>query len=410
MVWFSEGVVVMKINYRPPNPLSLVVCFLLLFWISFLFSPVSSSISFVPNVMNFSLLAFESGERGFVVERTYQRKKFPRLAVFLFHTTSSLELASIQFSALVDALQKGKVDLSDVSIEIWVQTNREREAVEKTLNLSTSKMMRPPPPQTFITTYPPSDTVHPSERHADIVNSAFQRRGGSYLLNNTAVLLLDGDMIPISPLSFSNLYLGDYPITCSSKSTYSQAPVQQRYFCWVGWILLFPELDETIIKNFSVSTGTGGDTGYETLQVTDIVGLNWMRKTRIPPKIRFVDGVLDQDIKWISKKSKYAHKCYFGQIYSVGDSHFYHMGSAASTWKFSQISMRYKDLQEKLNDKRISQFIIDDMKTVSSLAPELLGYPYGPCNHKFCCEVNDKKSLKIQRKKTDSADSEKTLN
>ena len=209
-----------------------------------------------------------------------------------------------------------------------------------------------------------------------------------YLLNNTAVLLLDGDMIPISPLTFSNLNLGEYPITCSSRQTFpNKKPVY--YYCWVGWILLFPELDESFLKKFTVVRRSGADTGSGTRDVTDVVGLNWMRKTRIPPGVNFANGVFDGDIQWIAERVK--EKCYFGQIFSIGDSHFFHMWSAASKWRFPGVKKRYKIFKESLKKiKNSPSVVIEDMKEVISLNPELLSHPYGPCDDRQCCKEKQK--------------------
>ena len=343
--------------------------------------PPLLSTTFVPPPGNFSVLASKQGESD---QRQPQvRNRFDSLAIFLFHTPDSLELATLQYSAFVDSLQEGKVHPSNVSIEICIQTTSETtdRKIMESLNLHATS----PTPKTRTTIFPSPKTKIPPDRNAIVVDEAFQRYGMDYLLNNTAVLLLDGDIIPISPLSFSDLNLGEYPITCSSKISSKFA----YYYCWIGWILLFPELDESLLKNFTVTRRTNADTGSGTKSVTDIVGLNWMRKTRIPPGVNFANGVFDNDIQWLAERKK--ENCYFGQVLSIGDSHFFHMWSAASKYRFSEINERHKNMKESLEKiKNSPTIVIEDIKEVISLNPELLSHPYGSCNDKQCCKEKQK--------------------
>ncbi|CAF1227855.1 unnamed protein product [Adineta steineri] len=176
-----------------------------------------------------------------------------------------------------------------------------------------------------------------SDRNTAIVNWAISLKAKKYLGNGTAILLLDGDVFPLSPFDSVTL-LNSRDVVCRKH------PALFARFCWIGFICLGPQLYDTI-DHFNVGQtmrqGKSYDSGGKTIEYFlkyENASFSWMRETIFlgTDKDLFW-GAMDQDIKWISQHFSRCDKCgpeIFLSPFDVSNAVFYHMISATSEWRF----------------------------------------------------------------------------
>jgi hypothetical protein len=183
-----------------------------------------------------------------------------------------------------------------------------------------------------------------SERNSDVVNWALATKGKEYLRNGNAVLLLDGDVFPLSHFDSVTL-LNSRDIICRKH------PALYARSCWIGFICLAPQLYSTI-DDFSVSQVTRGrrwyDAGGRTVEYLlkyKNTSFSWMKETILLENDKELFwGAIDNDITWIEQHFQRCDKCgpeIFFSPFNNSDAVFYHMISGTSEWRFgNQISRR----------------------------------------------------------------------
>ncbi|CAF3574440.1 unnamed protein product [Adineta steineri] len=244
------------------------------------------------------------------------------LAVFLFQTEHHV-LADLQLYLI------RKLALDLVALELFVDSpptqNMRNVALAHKAGLHSFPVERHKP------------NAGGSDRNTDIVNWAISLKAKQYLGNGTAILLLDGDVFPLSPFDSVTL-LNSRDVVCRKH------PALFARFCWIGFICLGPQLYDTI-DHFNVGQtmrqGKSYDSGGKTIEYLlkyENASFSWMRETIFlgTDKDLFW-GAMDQDIKWISQHFSRCDKCgpeIFLSPFNVSNAVFYHMISAASDWRF----------------------------------------------------------------------------
>jgi hypothetical protein len=191
----------------------------------------------------------------------------------------------------------------------------------------------------------------PSDRNADVVNWALATKAKNYLRNGTAVLLLDGDVFPLSPFDSVTL-LNSRDIVCRKH------PALFARFCWIGFICLAPQLYSTI-DDFSVSVtirgGRFNDAGARTLDYLlkyVNTSFSWMKETILLHNDKELFwGAVDNDITWIRKHFNRCDKCgpeIFFSPFNNSDAVFYHMISGTSEWRFHDQFSRRQSLYNSM--------------------------------------------------------------
>ena len=251
------------------------------------------------------------------------------IAVFVFHTRHSV-LANLQLHLI------RKLAINLVGVEIF-------------LDGPPSEEMRQVADMHRAGLYNLSENMHskgsaPSDRNADIVNWALATKAKHYLRNGTAVLLLDGDVFPLSHFDATTL-LNSRDIVCRKHpATYSR-------FCWIGFICLSPQMYNTL-DDFRVSVitrrGHWHDAGGQTLEYFlkyPNASFSWMKETiLLRNDSELFWGAVDTDIIWILGHFDRCDKCgpeIFFPPFNNSDAVFYHMISGTSEWRFgNQVSRR----------------------------------------------------------------------
>ena len=266
-----------------------------------------------------------------LVERapsTERRRISNSLVAFIFQTQHHV-LADLQMYLL----RKLGTDL--VAIELFLDG---RETTEmKAAAQRHGAILHPSPPNIH-----PAN-AGPSDRNTDVVNWAISTYAKRYLGNGTAILLLDGDVFPLSPFDSVTL-LNSRDLLCRKH------PAIFARFCWIGFICLSPELYNTI-DNFDVSqTSRGGksyDAGGKTadfLLKYENTSFSYMRETiLLETDKNLFWGAMDEDIQWIRSNFGRCDKCgpeIFFSPFGNSNAVFYHMISATSEWRFGHQAPR----------------------------------------------------------------------
>ncbi|CAF1111880.1 unnamed protein product [Adineta steineri] len=190
-----------------------------------------------------------------------------------------------------------------------------------------------------------------SDRNTDIVNWAISLKAKRYLGNGTAILLLDGDVFPLSPFDSVTL-LNSRDVVCRKH------PALFARFCWIGFICLGPQLYDTI-DHFNVGQtmrqGKSYDSGGKTIEYFlkyENASFSWMRETIFlgTDKDLFW-GAMDQDIQWIGQNFGRCDKCgpeIFLSPFNVSNAVFYHMISATSEWRFGHQGPRRQSIHNSV--------------------------------------------------------------
>ena len=191
----------------------------------------------------------------------------------------------------------------------------------------------------------------PSERNANVVNWALATKGKDYLRNGTAILLLDGDVFPLTPFDSVTL-LNSHDIVCRRH------PARFSRYCWIGFICLAPQLYSTI-DDFNVSPITRGDRGYdaggrtiEYLLKYKNTSFSWMKETILLENDKELFwGVVDEDITWIRLSFHRCDKCgpeIFFPAFNTSNAVFYHMISGTSEWRFGDQTSRRQSIYDSV--------------------------------------------------------------
>jgi hypothetical protein len=191
----------------------------------------------------------------------------------------------------------------------------------------------------------------PSHRNADVVNWAISTRTKGYLSNGTAILMLDGDVLPLTPFDSGTL-LNGHDVVCRKH------PALFARFCWIGFICIGPGVHDTI-GDFNVSSAmrsgkiydSGGKTAEYFLKYENI-SFSWMKETILlnTDKDLFW-GTMDGDIQWIHHNFGRCDKCgpeiFFSQ-FNNSDAIFYHMISGTSEWRFGHQGPRRQAIHDAI--------------------------------------------------------------
>ena len=191
----------------------------------------------------------------------------------------------------------------------------------------------------------------PSERNANVVNWALATQGKNYLRNGTAILLLDGDVFPLTPFDSFTL-LNSHDIVCRKH------PAGFSRYCWIGFICLAPQLYSTI-DDFNVSPTTRGNRGYDSggrtieyLLKYKTTSFSWMKETILLDNDKELFwGVVDQDITWIRASFHRCDKCgpeIFFSAFNTSTAVFYHMISGSSEWRFGNQTSRRQSIYDSV--------------------------------------------------------------
>jgi hypothetical protein len=191
----------------------------------------------------------------------------------------------------------------------------------------------------------------PSDRNTDVVNWAISTKAKRYLGNGSAILLLDGDVFPLSPFDSGTL-LNGRDVVCRKH------PALFARFCWIGFICIGPHTYNTI-DDFNVSQAmragkaydSGGKTAEYFLKYEDI-SFSWMKETiLLHTDKELFWGAIDEDIKWINQNFARCDKCgpeiFFSQ-FDDSDAVFYHMISATSEWRFGHQGPRRISIHDSI--------------------------------------------------------------
>jgi hypothetical protein len=258
------------------------------------------------------------------------------LAVFVFHTTHST-LAKLQLHLI------RKLAINLIALELFLDRT-ESEEMRNVTHLYDARL------HVFPASLK-SKMPGPSYRNADVVNWALATRAKDFLANGTAVLLLDGDVFPLSFFS-SRTLLNSRDIVCR------RYPDRISRYCWIGFICLAPQLFSTI-NDFNVSPVIRGTEHYdaggrtiEYLHKYPNTSFSWVKETILfEPDQTLFCGVVDTDIRWIKSHFGRCDKC--GPEVFVSDNDddtifFYHMISASSQWRFTNLESRLQALYESV--------------------------------------------------------------
>ncbi len=258
------------------------------------------------------------------------------LAVFVFHTNHFI-LANLQLFLI------RRLATNLIAIELFLDGPISKE-MRQVADLHKAGVHSLPPNMHHKAT-------SPSYRNADVVNWALATKGKHYLRNGTAVLLLDGDVFPLSPFDCVTL-LNSRDIVCRKH------PALFARFCWIGFICLAPQLYSTI-DDFSVSPSTRGNLWYdaggrtiEFLLKYENTSFSWMKETILLQNDKELFwGAVDNDITWIRNNFDRCDKCgpeIFFSPFRNSNAVFYHMISGTSEWRFGNQVSRRQSLHDSI--------------------------------------------------------------
>ncbi|CAF1134787.1 unnamed protein product [Rotaria sp. Silwood1] len=297
------------------------------------YSIITTTITDLPTTIDPAELLVE---RSPSVSRLNIKDRNSSLVVFLFQTKHHI-LANLQLYLI----QKLAIDLITINLFIDGQASNEmREVADKhNVELFSFPFEKHQP------------NAGPSERNTNIVNWAISTRAKRYLSNGTAILLLDGDVFPLSPFDSTTL-LNSHDIICRKH------PAIFARFCWVGFICLSPHIFNTI-DDFSVSPitrqGRAYDSGGKTIEYFlkyENITFSWMKETillNIDKDLFW--GAINQDIQWIKQNFGRCDKCgpeIFFSPFNNSNAIFYHMISGTSEWRFGHQSSRRQSIYDTI--------------------------------------------------------------
>ncbi|CAF4129858.1 unnamed protein product [Rotaria sp. Silwood2] len=274
------------------------------------------------------------------------------LAVFLFQTRHHV-LANLQLYLV------RKLAINLITINLFTDGNASKEMREVTDKHQAELFSFPHEKH--------RPNAGPSERNANIVNWAISTRAKRYLSNGTAILILDGDVLPLSQFNSATL-LNSHDIVCRKH------PAVFARFCWIGFICLSPQLYNSI-DSFDVAPtarqGRAYDSGGKTIEYLlkyENASFSWMKETillNIDKDLFW--GAVNQDIQWIQQNFGACDKCgpeIFFSPFNNSNVVFYHMISGTSEWRFSHQSSRRQSIHDAIMQSPYGpkqQYVISDV-------------------------------------------------
>ena len=192
-----------------------------------------------------------------------------------------------------------------------------------------------------------------SKRNSVIVNFALQAYGITALKAKKALLILDGDIFPLTHFSAHSL-LTDYQLVCRRH------PTPDSRFCWIGWNCFAPSF-EPLLPQFDVSP-SGGDAGSATLGFLNAhqdLHFHWLNETILRDSSKTIfNSAFENDVDFILSKFDRCDRC-GSEIFYTGNSVWYHMISASSQWRHSTLIFdRVASIHDSL--KKSLPFFRDD--------------------------------------------------
>ncbi|CAF2826303.1 unnamed protein product [Rotaria sp. Silwood2] len=208
------------------------------------------------------------------------------------------------------------------------------------------------------------NVMEPSVRNTNLVQWALKIKGKDYLKNGSAVLLLDGDVLPLTPFN-SNTLLNSHDIVCRKH------PVSYGRFCWIGLICLAPQLYNTI-DDFNVAWTTRAgkfyDAGGRTIEYLlkyQNTSFSWMKETILLDNDKELFwGAIDNDISWIKTNFDRCDKCgpeIFFSPFNNSNVVFYHMISATSEWRFGNQILRRQSIYDSFMQSQYGIKLTNDI-------------------------------------------------
>ncbi|CAF0748789.1 unnamed protein product [Adineta steineri] len=275
-------------------------------------------------------------ERPPSTSRSKKKTSKGTLAIFVFQTKHHV-LANLQLYLI------RKLAIGLVAIELFVDSSLTQDMYNISLIHKANLHVFPSEKHKY------NDT--PSERNTNVVNWAISTRAKHYLGNGTAILLLDGDVLPLSPFD-STALLNSHDIVCRKH------PVLFARYCWIGFICLAPELygiiddfDVSLTKRHGIVYDSGGKT-IEFLLKYKNTSFSWMKETIfLETDKNLFWGVVDNDIQWIKQHFFRCDKCgaeVFFSPFNGSNAVFYHMISATSNWRFNFQDPRRQSLYDSI--------------------------------------------------------------
>jgi hypothetical protein len=272
------------------------------------------------------------------------------LAVFVFHTRHPV-LANLQLFLI------RKLATNLIAVELFLD-GPASEQMRQVADLHKAGLHSFPPDMH-------GARAGPSTRNANVVNWALATQAKNYLRNGTAILLLDGDILPLSPFDSVTL-LNSRDIVCRKH------PSSFARFCWIGFICLAPQLYSTI-DEFSVSVIVRGgrwyDAGGRTIEYLLKYGntsFSWMKEIVLLQNDKELFwGAVDNDITWIRKHFNRCDKCgpeIFSSPFNNSDAVFYHMISGTSEWRFRDQLSRRQSLYDSIMQSPYGLNLTDEFK------------------------------------------------
>jgi hypothetical protein len=258
------------------------------------------------------------------------------IAVFLFQTQHHV-LANLQLYLV----RKFAVKLVGLELFLDGPITKEMSDVAKT---NKAELYSFPPGQH-------KNNAGPSDRNTDVVNWALKKSAKRYLADGAAILLLDGDVFPLSPFDSLTL-LNSRDIVCRKH------PALFSRYCWIGFICIGPQVYSTI-DDLDVSQtwrlNRAYDAGGKTVEYFlkyENASFSWMKETiLLKPDKNLFWGAVDVDIQWIGRSFDRCDKCgpeILFPPFSNSDAVFYHMISATSEWRFGNQGSRRQALHDSV--------------------------------------------------------------
>lgn len=313
-------------------------------------------------------------ERPPSLSRPYQKNGNSTVVAFLFQTTYHI-LASLQMHLI------RKFSKNLVAIELFTDGPATSEMIEVAKRH-----------QAILSSFP--QKLHdldagPSDRHTAVVNWALANKAKGYLANGSAIIMLDGDVLPLSPYDSGTL-LNGHDVICRKH------PALFARFCWIGMICISPDVHDTI-DSFNVSQDLRGGKAYDSGGKTAEYFLNhpeisfaWMKETIITHTDKNLFwGALNEDIQWIRSNFNPCDKCGAEIIYSPfkdSSAVFYHMISSASNWRYDHQGPRIKALNDSIMQSPLGANQKYNQINMKASIAKIHRMPLIPFKGNFTCE------------------------
>lgn len=306
--------------------------------------------------------------------RPYRKTDNSTIVAFLFQTRHHI-LASLQMHLI------RKFSKNLVAIELFTDGTASQEMIE----VATRH-------QAILNSFPEKNhqpNAGPSDRNTDVVNWAISTKAKGYLAHGHAIIMLDGDVLPVSPYDSGTL-LNGHDVICRKH------PALFARYCWVGLICIGPGLHDSI-GSFDVSqdmrSGKAYDSGGKTAEFFlkhANTSFAYMRETILYHTDRTLFwGAFDEDIEWIGKNFFRCDKCgpeIFFSPFNDSKAVFYHMISATSEWRFGHQDGRRKSIHDSVMRSPLGATQQHDEATMATSIEKIQRMPLIPFWGNLTCE------------------------